>query len=112
MEANENQIKEIEISADQARTYLKFADDTKAFTETELFKTVMVEGYFKNETIRLTGLLADANPETTDYIHKSLHAISSSQEFFRNVATTAQIMYKELKDSEEYLRTINEAEAK
>lgn len=71
-----------------ANHYKEQLDALTRLMEDKDFKKVIIEGYFKDETIRLTGLLAHDEVRRQNLrpaIMEQLVAISNLQDYFRTI---------------------------
>jgi len=104
---NEEQVQQIELTATEAREYIKFAEDAQKLLEHPLFKKVVTEGYMTNEAIRLTKLLADTNMQSPDNqkgIMDGLMGISQLNNFFVAIGNSKMMMQRSLAECENALQ--------
>ena len=62
----DEQVRQIEISSEFAQSLVDKGDMWSKLLENKEFKTLVIEGYFKDESERLVGLLADPEFDTEE----------------------------------------------
>lgn len=103
-----NDIEVIEISAAEAKAKVdRHAKLEKLFSNRE-FKSLIVEGYLKDEIVRL-GLIS-ANPNMNDALRENtaekIRAISHFDQFLRQIVTEGLLAQQELGDFEAELEEL------
>jgi len=84
----DQQIEQIELSIEQAKSSIDMRDALRRLNENKDFKKVIVEGYFEKEASRVVLLKADPNTqdtETQDALDKSIIAIGQLRQYMRTI---------------------------
>jgi hypothetical protein len=95
---------EIELSIEEAQKKVADRDALKKLFGNRDFKRIFVEGYFKENALRLVGISAE--PSTAahhDDIHEEIRSISLLSQYLRNVITFGDIAEYEIGESREAL---------
>jgi hypothetical protein len=96
-----SQVAQIELSLEHAKELVAFRDAIKKLTSNREFKKIFIEGYFKDEAIRLVGLSADPAVEKHHAeIQEQIKAISYAQQFLRNAQTKGDIAAASIEEHE------------
>lgn len=99
-----SQIEEVELGIDQAKIMIaRAAALQKLFTNKD-FKEVVLEGYFKEESVRMVMLKADPvtlNDEMQVSIDNGIIAIGQLNQYFKTVRFLGEHAAKSLQDYEE-----------
>ena len=82
MSTTEQQIEQVELSMENAKAWIAMRDAIKRLYDNEDFKTVVLDGYFKEEAARVVALRADPNA-MGDNEQKMIEAIITSIGGFR-----------------------------
>lgn len=99
-------IQKVELSIEEARKYVEQRDAALRLADNRDFKKLVVEGYFKEEAARLTGLLGERGenlPFAREDIIADLSAIAAFQRFMRQIVMKGDIMEKEIEVNSEAL---------
>lgn len=99
----EEQIEQIDISMEHAKTNINMMDALNKLTTNKDFKKVILEGYFKDEASRLVLLKADNSmqgeqEQTT--IDKSIIAVGYLRQYFSTIMQIGSMAERALKDDE------------
>lgn len=101
-----SEIEKIEISIEEAKRHIQLRDDALRLADNKDFRNIVLEGYFKNEAARLTGLIGDPEFKEQEAILADLGAIASFQRYMRRLVRTGEMMEKEVFDHEQALEDI------
>lgn len=94
-------IEQIEISIDEAKRLVKKRDDLEKLIKNREFKSLITEGYFKEEAQRLVSISADpALVQHQTEIMESIRAISLFQQFLQLVLRTGNMAAQQIADLE------------
>lgn len=106
-------IQKIELSIEEARKYVEQRDAALRLADNRDFKKLVIDGYFKDEAARLTGLLGERGenlPFTKEMLVSDLEAIASFQRYMRQIIMQGDIMEKEIAVNSEALEIIRAEE--
>lgn len=107
-----SQTEEIELSIQEAKRLIEVRDAAVRLSENADFKAVVLDGYLKDEALRLTHLSADvAVKEHKDDIFLALQGISLFRQFMQDRIRMGDIAERELHDYEEALDDVRAEEA-
>ncbi|MBP93668.1 MAG: hypothetical protein CMC55_06075 [Flavobacteriaceae bacterium] len=88
---------------------IELAENITKLTKNSLFKKVILQGYFKDEAVRLVSLLSDANqqsPEVQALINNAMRGIGELQSWLNaNIQMGIQLR-KEKRDIEQELEVL------
>ena len=104
--SNEQEVRNIEISIESARACVKTADCLRRLMTNPDFKDLILEGYFKDECIRLVSLKAAhemRDEEHQTYLVKAMDGIGSLQQYFNVINYAADQAVRAIQDGEESL---------
>ena len=108
------QIKEIEISMEQAKSIVAVKNSLDKLYSNKDFKKVILDGYLKDEAVRLVLCKAHANhqnAEAQDQLTKDIDAIGRLNEYFRHVFVQGQMAEQAITEGSEALEELrNEVE--
>jgi len=99
----ESDIEQVEISIEQARKLIDERDRARALTDNPDFKKLVLEGYFKDESVRLVLLKAEPGMQTKEHqeaILKSMDGIGMLQQYFRNIMQQGAMAERSLIDDQ------------
>lgn len=111
---NEQQIKEIEIGKKDAQKLVDAASSVDKLMKNRDFNRVILEGYFKEEPVRLTGLLADPefqSPEAQKEIIDSLRSISLLRQYLNTRAFIGDQAKAAIDDMDNVIEELHAEEA-
>ena len=97
-------IKEIELSIEEAQKMVERRNQAYRLADNADFKSLILEGYYKDEAVRLVGLSAD--PSTAKYADETILAIKSIsmlQQYMRNIVAFGNTAESEIGDMREVL---------
>jgi len=104
-------IAEIELSIEAAKNLVSRKEQALKLASNREFKALVLEGYMKDEAVRLVGLSADPNMKNhTDDIFDAIKGISLFRQYMQNIVTMGTVAENELFDQEQTLEEIREAE--
>ena len=93
-----------ENSIEFCKSQIALAGSVQKLESNRDFKKLILEGYLKEEALRLVGLLSAAtHPEMRDAIHRDLHAIGAFEGYLRKIVAAGQMAAVDLPDHEETL---------
>ncbi|KXJ61566.1 MAG: hypothetical protein AXW14_08880 [Alteromonas sp. Nap_26] len=113
MNSNE-QIKEIEVSKKEAQRFVDKATALEQLTKNRHFTKLVLEGYFKDEAARITGLLGEpefASEQDQKELFSQLKAISHLQQHFRTISMLGDQMRAAIDDMDAAIEEINAEES-
>lgn len=108
-EMNEAQV--IEISIEEAKRKIALAESAERLIASPEFNDLIEEGFFKEETLRLAGLLSDPTIDETsrECCARDIHGAATLKRYLQKVMMLGNIAYRELQDHEETLDEIRES---
>ena len=104
------EIEELEVQIEEAKKIAAFGEAIERLLENKDFKTVFVEGYFKDEAVRLAHASMDMalSPDQRDNILTMIQSISVLKQFLNNSTTMAANMRQAMADAEQEIEAIRE----
>lgn len=103
---------EIQLSIQEAKKLIARKDAAKRLTDNRDFKELVLEGYLRDEAIRLAHISADGNmKEYRDEIMLSMQGISLFRQFMQNIIRMGDMAQAELYDYEQALDDVRAEEA-
>ena len=102
--SNLSQVQQIELNIQRAKEFVEFGNAVERLRSNRDFKTVIGNGYFKEEAIRLVHLKADPIMQTADKqadIVKQIDAIGALVSFFGVAEHRAAMASKAIEADEE-----------
>ena len=99
-------VEEIELNIKDAKEYVALGHALDQLEKNKYFKTLIVEGYFKGEAIRLVDAKASPamqKPEYQEAIIKSIDAIGGLSQYFGKVSHQAEMAKTAIDEGEEAL---------
>jgi hypothetical protein len=106
---SEQQIHEIEINMEQAKSFIGMGEALDKLHKNRDFKKIIVEGYFKEEAIRLVNLKSEPamqSPEKQASIIRDIDAIGSLRSYFGKLYMQADQAIEAVKAGEEAIEEI------
>lgn len=113
MTSHDRQIAQIEQSIEQSKADLALGNALARLFENRDFKKVVLDGYFKDEAIRLVHLLVDPNmqdAEKQNAILSEMRGIGSLRSYFHLLEHKSAMAIKSIPYSEETLAELTAAE--
>lgn len=113
MTEQELELQAVEASLEDTKQYLEFSRSEERLADNADFKTLILEGYFKDEAARLTGILADPNMQdeiNQREIFSALKAISHLRQYLMHVRRTRNSIEASLQETEEYAEELRNGE--
>lgn len=111
--SNDETVRNIEISMVQAEAYIQTADALRRLMDNRDFKQVILEGYFKEEAVRIVSLKAAhemSKPDDQAFLIKSIDGIGCLQQYLNVINFAAQQAVRTIQASNESLEEIAEEE--
>lgn len=108
-----NQVQEIELQIEAAREIIAKRDALHRLTDNEDFKTVVREGYLKEEAIRLVQLKAQPQvqkPEIQADIVKAIDGIGCFLKYLQTIEFMAEQAERAIEEANEELAEIRSGE--
>lgn len=102
-------VEEIELSLENAKELVERKRQAEKLASNREFKKLVLDGYFKDEAVRLVGLSAE--PTVSAYkeqIFTEIQAISLFQQYLRNVIRLGTLAEAEMVEHEELLEEARE----
>lgn len=100
---NTKVIQDIELNIRQAQLLVDTGDALERLRSNRDFKMLIMEGYFKEEAVRLVHLKGDPNMQSTEYqvsIVKQMDAISALNQYLQTVFHRAAMAEKAIEADE------------
>ena len=97
-------IQEIELNIQQAKKIVDLGDAMTRLLSNRDFKKIFLEGYFKDEAVRLVHLKADFNmqePERQANLIRMIDAIGITEQYCRTITMQADMANKAMQADEE-----------
>jgi hypothetical protein len=104
-----NEIESVEISIEDAKQKIELRDALARLIENKDFKTIVDNGYFEGEAIRLVHLKADPNmqdPEQQDFVIKAIDAVGFFRAYLSRIFQQGNTAEGALKSHEQTLEEI------
>lgn len=101
-----SELRELELSIERARELIATKNAIERLNDDANFKRVILDGYLKNEAVRLVLLKADQNFQSAEdqkQLDKSIEGISYFASFMRTQLQLGRMAEKELADNQEIL---------
>jgi hypothetical protein len=111
---NEAQTESIEVDIETARGEIKLGEALRRLQHHADFKTVIEEGYFKENAYRLVGLKANGDmqsPERQELIIRAIDGIGELQQHFNATLHRAAQAERAIEEGEEQLVALAEEDA-
>jgi len=100
-------IAEIELSIEAAKDLVSRKEQALRLANNRDFKKLVLDGYVKDEAVRLTGLSADPNMKNhQDDIFDAIKGISLFRQYMQNIVTIGKVAENELLEQEQVLEEI------
>jgi hypothetical protein len=102
-------VEEIQLNIDQARGVVALGESLDRLFQNPDFREVIVEGYFRDEAVRLVELKAApqmAKPQYQEPILKAIDAIGALQQHFNKIRLMADQARQAIEDSEQELESL------
>lgn len=97
-------LQEIELSIKEAQKFVELGNALVRLQSNQDFKKIILEGYFKEEAIRLVHLKSDSNMQSAERqqgILRDMDAIGALEQHLRMVLHRADMARKAIVDAEE-----------
>lgn len=110
---NSNAVAEIEVSMQEAKDSIELANALERLHHNSDFKKIVLEGYFKDEAVRLVHLKADPNMQDSNRqanIIKDMDAIGSLRMYFGTIYHRAEWSKSAIAAGEEELESLRNEE--
>lgn len=94
-----SQVEELEVSLEYAQGIVAKRDMLDKLSRNREFKQLVLEGYFKDEAIRLTNLSADPHPQVAEHrddIFLAIQGISLLRQYFQRINREGEIAENEI----------------
>lgn len=99
-------VQEIEVSIEHARKVVDKRNNMFRMFKNRDFKSIILTGYFEDEPVRLTKLMAHPSMQSADdqdYIQKQLTAIGFLHQYFNTIRVQGDMFEREIGTHEEAL---------
>lgn len=104
---SEQEMNQMEITIAQAKEMVAARDAALKLKTNREFKKVILEGYFREEAVRLTSMLADPGAANfQDAIIADLRAISGLQVYLHNLMLQGDTAERSIAENESELETM------
>lgn len=103
MQTQNSAIQEIDANIREAQKYVELGNTLERLRENRDFKSIVLEGYFEKEAIRLVHLKADPSmqtPERQASILTQIDAIGAVRQYFDSVLHRANMAAKQIESDE------------
>jgi len=98
------QVEQLEVEIDQARSIIALSDDIEKLHNNKQFKNVILDQYFREEAIRLVSLKGDRAFQTPDLqasVLRQMDGISGLNAFFHRIVMAANQARESLAEMQE-----------
>ena len=108
------ELQQVEATIADAQEYLEFANNEETLSKNDSFKTLVIDGYFRDEAARLAGLLAE--PSMVDKVNQrelqsALKGISHFRQYLINIRRTRNSIETSLQDHKDLADEIRAEES-
>ena len=109
----QTQIQQVELSLAEAKKVKAFGEAIERLEKNRDFRTVILDGYFTDESRRLTFLTAEENLDEAamQHVYAGIRAIGELRKCLMARKQMAQVMEKEIRDHEETLDELRKEDA-
>lgn len=114
MSSVDQQVAHIEQNIHEAKEAISIGDALARLFANRDFKKIVLDGFFREEAVRLVHLLADPNMQTAEKqkaILEDMRAIGAFREYLRFTETKAAMARKSLAFSEEALSELTQGDS-
>ena len=104
MNQTEQDIKQVEMSIQEAETNVKNRDHVIALSKNPDFRELIMKGYFEQEAVRLVhmkGAQGMQSPEQQTLVSNAMLAVSNFKQYLDNMVQMGNVSEKALKDHEQ-----------
>lgn len=111
---SQNAIQEIELNIKQAQELVNLNTSLQRLRNNRDFKKVFLDGFFKDEAVRLVHLKADPSMQTPEYqaaILKQMDGIGAIRSYFDMIEHQGQMAAQAIEADEEALEELRQEEA-
>lgn len=105
----ETEIKQIELNIEAAKEFIELGSLLEKLEQNRAFKKLVIEGYFKDEAVRLVHALSHPSCQSAELqvaITTDLKAIGSFQQYLQRLHSQAQAAKAAIEEDERELETI------
>ena len=107
-----SQVEALQLTLDQAKELVSRRDMALKLENSRAYKTLILDGYCKDEAVRLVRLSADHSvAQHAEEIQLAIKSISMFQQFMQNIIRVGDIAERELENYEEELELARKEEA-
>lgn len=107
-----NDIKQVELSIEQAKALINRAEQARKLAENKEFKELILEGYFNAEAARLVHCLGDINlKDYQEDILRDLHGIASFKRYMQTIIMIGDNARNDLENNEATLDELRAEES-
>ena len=105
---NEQDINQLEMSIEAAKELIKLAEACERLKENKDFKSLILDGYFKEHAIRLVMLRGDTNvpDDIQAKILKDIDAIGALRKYLQKISNDGNSALQAVRESEETIESI------
>lgn len=106
---NEQDIQDLEISNEQAQEMVDLGRAIERLRQNSDFKRVVLEGYFREEAVRLVHLKADPNmasAERQTMLERDIRGIGCFHQYLNNVLRQADMAQRAIEANEQTLEEL------
>lgn len=104
MRANQDDINQVELSIEEARRKMELANAALRLTENSDFKTIVMNGYTRDEAVRLVNTLNEVGfEESQPHIKRMLESISDFNRYMRQIIREGNLAKVAILDHENTL---------
>lgn len=100
----DQQIEQIELSIEAAKENVEKMEALLRLIDNKDFKTIIDDGYFKNEAARLVILKADPEMQEAkfqDQLDKGIIAVGQLRQYFRTIMQIGRMAERSIRDDEQ-----------
>ena len=113
MSSVDQQVAQVEQSIQQAKEDISLGDALGRLFANRDFKKVVLDGFFKEEAVRLVHLMADPNmqdPTKQESIITQMRSIGSAREYLRTIEHKASMARKSIAFDEDTLAELTQGD--
>ena len=101
LKSPENEVEELQITLEDAKRTVALRDDLMKLAKNKLFKTLIVDAYMKDESLRLTQIIGEfQHKENRDEIVDALKSISHFRQWMDRILGMGDVAEQSIKEYE------------
>lgn len=109
----QNEIEQVEVNITEARKVVSRGKMAEKLASIPEFRELILEGYFKDEVVRLAALMSDPNiPETyRECVNRDVHGPSALRRYLQTLVQMGHVAADEIEKNEDYLDELRDESA-